>query len=169
MNIENADLSNVSLDDLTPADKWILSKANSLVNEVTDNMENYDFGVAVSKLNDFIWEEFCDWYIEMVKPRLYNEEDTTKAAALFTLKKVLTISLKLLHPYMPFITEEIFCSLQDEAVTDQSSLKKLKNARPTGDFRKAVPPVCPGVCQEYSKTSENSASALNIGGRINSR
>ena len=114
MNIEKADLSNVSLDDLTPADKWILSKANSLVKEVTDNMENYDFGVAVSKLNDFIWEEFCDWYIEMVKPRLYNEEDTTKAAALFTLKKVLTISLNLLHPYMPFITEEIFCSLQDE-------------------------------------------------------
>ena len=114
MNIEKADLSNVSLDDLTPADKWILSKANSLVKEVTDNMENYDFGVAVSKLNDFIWEEFCDWYIEMVKPRLYNEEDTTKAAALFTLKKVLTISLKLLHPYMPFITEEIFCSLQDQ-------------------------------------------------------
>ena len=95
-------------------EKWILSKANSLVKEVTDNMEKYDFGVAVAKLNDFIWEEFCDWYIEMVKPRLYNEEDTTKAAALFTLKKVLTISLKLLHPYMPFITEEIFCSLQDE-------------------------------------------------------
>ena len=114
MNIEKADLSNVSLADLTSADKWILSKANSLVKEVTDNMEKYDFGVAVAKLNDFIWEEFCDWYIEMVKPRLYNEEDTTKAAALFTLKKVLTISLKLLHPYMPFITEEIFCSLQDE-------------------------------------------------------
>ena len=114
MNIEKADLSNVSLSDLTPADKWILSKANSLVKEVTDNMEKYDFGVAVAKLNDFIWEEFCDWYIEMVKPRLYNEEDTTKAAALFILKKVLTISLKLLHPYMPFITEEIFCSLQDE-------------------------------------------------------
>ena len=114
MNIEKADLSNVSLADLTPADKCILSKANSLVKEVTDNMEKYDFGVAVAKLNDFIWEEFCDWYIEMVKPRLYNEEDTTKAAALFTLKKVLTISLKLLHPYMPFITEEIFCSLQDE-------------------------------------------------------
>ncbi|MFR2371592.1 MAG: valine--tRNA ligase, partial [Anaerobutyricum sp.] len=76
MNIEKADLSNVSLADLTPADKWILSKANSLVKEVTDNMEKYDFGVAVAKLNDFIWEEFCDWYIEMVKPRLYNEEDT---------------------------------------------------------------------------------------------
>ena len=117
MNIEKADLSNVSLDDLTPADKWILSKANSLVKEVTDNMENYDFGVAVSKLNDFIWEEFCDWYIEMVKPRLYNEEDTTKAAALFTLKKVLTISLKLLHPYMPFITEEIYCTLNPQEET----------------------------------------------------
>ena len=99
---------------LTDADKWILSKMNGLIKEVTDNMEKYELGIAVAKLNDFIWEEFCDWYIEMVKPRLYNEEDTTKAAALFTLKKVLTISLKLLHPYMPFITEEIFCSLQDE-------------------------------------------------------
>ena len=114
MNIEKADLSNVSLDDLTPADKWILSKANSLVKEVTDNMENYDFGVAVSKLNDFIWEEFCDWYIEMVKPRLYNDEDTTKAAALWTLKTVLGGALKLLHPYMPFITEEIYCTLNPE-------------------------------------------------------
>ena len=114
MNIEKADLSNVSLADLTPADKWILSKANTLVKDVTENMENYDLGIAVSKLYDFIWEEFCDWYIEMVKPRLYNDEDATKAAALYTLKNVLITALKLLHPYMPFITEEIFCSMQDE-------------------------------------------------------
>lgn len=114
MNIEKADLSQVSLEDLTPADKWILSKANTLVKEVTDNMENYELGIAVSKLYDFIWEEFCDWYIEMVKPRLYNDEDSTKAAALFTLKNVLTTVLKLLHPYMPFITEEIFCNMQQE-------------------------------------------------------
>ena len=114
MNIEKADLSQVTLADLTPADKWILSKANTLVKEVTDNMENYELGIAVAKLHDFIWEEFCDWYIEMVKPRLYNDEDATKAAALYTLKSVLTIALKLLHPYMPFITEEIFCSMQDE-------------------------------------------------------
>ncbi len=114
MNIEKADLSDVTLDDLTPADKWILSKANTLVKEVTENMENYDLGVAVSKLYDFIWEEFCDWYIEMVKPRLWNDEDASKGAALYTLKNVLIIALKLLHPYMPFITEEIFCSLQDE-------------------------------------------------------
>ena len=99
---------------LTAADKWILSKMNSLIKEVTDNMEKYDLGIAVAKLNDFIWEEFCDWYIEMVKPRLYNDEDTTKIAAIWTLKKVLIDALKLLHPYMPFITEEIFCNIQDE-------------------------------------------------------
>ena len=99
---------------LTAADKWILSKMNSLIKEVTDNMEKYDLGIAVAKLNDFIWEEFCDWYIEMVKPRLYNGEDTTKTAAIWTLKKVLIDALKLLHPYMPFITEEIFCNIQDE-------------------------------------------------------
>ena len=114
MNIEKADLGNVTLADLTPADKWILSKVNTLVKDVTENMENYDLGIAVAKLYDFIWEEFCDWYIEMVKPRLYNDEDETKAAALYTLKTVLITALKLLHPYMPFITEEIFCSMQDE-------------------------------------------------------
>lgn len=118
MNIDKADLSD--LDDqqikqsLTQADKWILSKGNALIKEVTENMENLDFGIAVQKVYDFIWEEFCDWFVEMVKPRLYNEEDTTKAVALWTLKKVLIDSLKLLHPYMPFITEEIFCTLQQE-------------------------------------------------------
>ena len=99
---------------LTDADKWILSKMNGLIKEVTDNMEKYELGIAVAKLNDFIWEEFCDWYIEMVKPRLYNNEDTTKAAALWTLKTVLGGALKLLHPYMPFITEEIYCTLNPE-------------------------------------------------------
>ena len=114
MNLDKAEAKAVSLDELTPADKWILSKLNTLAKEVTENMENFDLGVAVGKIYDFIWEEFCDWYIEMVKPRLYNDEDTTKAAALYTLKTVLIESLKLLHPYMPFITEEIFCNLQDE-------------------------------------------------------
>lgn len=99
---------------LTAADKWILSKMNNLIKEVTENMEKYELGIAVAKLNDFIWEEFCDWYIEMVKPRLYNDEDTTKTAAIWTLKKVLIDALKLLHPYMPFITEEIFCNIQDK-------------------------------------------------------
>ena len=84
----------------------------TLAKEVTDNMDKFELGIAVQKVYDFIWEEFCDWYIEMVKPRLYNDEDTTKAAALWTLKTVLINALKLLHPYMPFITEEIFCTLQ---------------------------------------------------------
>ena len=114
MNMEKADFSAVKLSDLTIADRWILSKVNTLAKEMTDNMEKFELGIAVSKVYDFIWEEFCDWYIEMVKPRLYNDEDTTKAAALYTLKTVLIESLKLLHPYMPFITEEIFCNLQDE-------------------------------------------------------
>ena len=114
MNIEKAEDREVSIEELTDADKWIISKMNTLIKEVTDNMEKYELGVAVQKLYDFIWEEFCDWYIEMVKPRLYSDDDTTKGAALYTLKTVLINSLKLLHPYMPFITEEIFCNLQDE-------------------------------------------------------
>lgn len=114
MNMEKAENTDVQPDNLTDADKWILSKVNTLAKEVTENMENYDLGVAVQKVYDFIWEEFCDWYIEMVKPRLYNDEDTTKAAAIWTLKTVLINSLKMLHPYMPFITEEIFCNLSDE-------------------------------------------------------
>ena len=114
MNIEKAPDAVVSLSDLTMADRWILSKVNTLAKDVTENMDRYELGIALQKVYDFIWEEFCDWYIEMVKPRLWDDNDTTKAAALWTLKTVLINSLKLLHPYMPFITEEIFCNLQDE-------------------------------------------------------
>ena len=138
MNLDKAEVKDVSLDKLTDADKWILSKVNTLAAEVTDNMENYDLGVAVSKIYDFIWEEFCDWYIEMVKPRLYNDEDDTKAAALWTLKTVLINSLKLLHPYMPFITEEIFCNLSDEESIMISSWPVFKEEWNFKDEEKAV-------------------------------
>ncbi len=114
MNLEKADTSKVKLSDLTAADQWILSKVNTLTKEVTENLDKYELGIALQKVYDFVWEEFCDWYIEMVKPRLWKEEDTTKAAALWTLKTVLITSLKLLHPYLPFVTEEIFCNLQEE-------------------------------------------------------
>ncbi len=100
---------------LEPVDKWILSRLNNTVKEVTENMEHYELGIAVQKVYDFIWDEFCDWYIEMVKPRLYNSDDAVShEAALWTLQTVLLNALKLLHPYMPFITEEIFCTMQDE-------------------------------------------------------
>ena len=99
---------------LTMPDKWILSKANKLARDMTENLDKYELGIALQKVYDFIWEEFCDWYIEMVKPRLWDENNQTRAGALWTLKTVLIQSLKLLHPYMPFLTEEIFCNLQDE-------------------------------------------------------
>ena len=114
MNIERAPEGNTPLSALTMADKWILSKVNTLAKDVTENMDKYELGIALGKIYDFIWEEFCDWYIEMVKPRLWEEENTTKAAAIWTLKTVLINSLKLLHPFMPFISEEIFCNLQEE-------------------------------------------------------
>ena len=115
MNLEKAEVpEKMDLADLTGADKWILSKVNTLAKDVTENMDKYELGIAVQKVYDFIWEEFCDWYIEMVKPRLYSDTDSTKGAALWTLKTVLGNALKLLHPYMPFITEEIYCTLHPE-------------------------------------------------------
>ena len=115
MNLEKAEVpQTLDLAELTSADKWILNKVNTLAKEVTENMEKFELGIAVQKVYDFIWEEFCDWYIEMVKPRLYSETDTTKSAALWTLKTVLGNGLKMLHPYMPFITEEIYCTLNPE-------------------------------------------------------
>lgn len=114
MNIEKAPEGTAELSELTMADKWILSKVNTLAKDVTENLDKYELGIALQKVYDFIWEEFCDWYIEMVKPRLWDDQDTTKAAAIWALKTVLINSLKLLHPYMPFLTEEIFCNLQEE-------------------------------------------------------
>ena len=115
MNMEGKEITTPELSSLEPVDKWILSKLNSLIQEVTDNMEHFELGIAVQKVYDFIWDEFCDWYIEMVKPRLYNTDNAaSQNAALWTLKNVLLNALKLLHPYMPFVTEEIFCTLQAE-------------------------------------------------------
>ena len=126
MNMEKAPVHEVSLDDLTMADKWILSKVNTLAKDVTENLDKFELGIGLQKVYDFIWEEFCDWYIEMVKPRLWNDGDETKGAALWTLKNVLINALKMLHPYMPFITEEIFCNLSDEESIMISSWPEYK-------------------------------------------
>ena len=114
MNLDKAEVRDVDVTELTDADKWILSKVNTLAKDVTDNMENYDLGVAVQKIYDFIWEEFCDWYIEMVKTRIYSENEETKVAVSDILNHVFGTSLKLLHPFMPFVTEEIYSALVPE-------------------------------------------------------
>ena len=116
MNLEGAAITEPSADELKPADKWILSKVNTLAKDVTENMDKYEMGIAVQKVYDFIWDEFCDWYIEITKTRTYNkEQDPVSAnAAFWTLKTVLTEALKLLHPFMP---EEIFCTLHPKEET----------------------------------------------------
>ncbi|HHY77463.1 MAG TPA: valine--tRNA ligase [Clostridiales bacterium] len=114
MNTEDKDYEKIlkeNREKLTTADCWIISKLNKLIKEVTENLEKFELGIAAQKIYDFIWFEFCDWYIELVKPRLYSEEDETKTIAQATLIHVLKNSMKLLHPFMPFITEEIYLHL----------------------------------------------------------
>ena len=115
MNIDEEIMNGVTREsveaNLTIADKWIISRANNVVKEVIDNMDKFDLGIAAQKIYDFAWSEYCDWYIEIVKPRLYGDDVEAKKAALYTLTYVLETILKLLHPYMPFITEEIYTYL----------------------------------------------------------
>lgn len=115
---ENADFSKVDPDRFTTADKWILSRMNTVAREVTENLERFELGIALQKIYDFIWDEFCDWYIELVKPRLYDQEAPGRLEALYVLNEVLKNSMKLLHPFMPFITEEIYSHLitPDESI-----------------------------------------------------
>lgn len=117
MNLEDYE-DNTNELNLCYEDKWILSKLNTIIQEVTNNIDNFDLGVATQKIYDFIWNEFCDWYIEIVKTRLYDKENKTRKAAQYTLNKVLSDSLKLLHPVMPFVTEKIYKQLynNDESI-----------------------------------------------------
>ena len=119
MNMGGTAPEKPAVEDLKPADRWILSELNDLIGDVTANMEKFELGIAVQKIFDFIWDEFCDWYIEMAKSRLFDKEKNPADAnaALWTLTHVLSEALKLLHPYMPFITEEIYCTLHPEAET----------------------------------------------------
>ena len=117
MNLEGKTVTEpADLNELCFEDKWILSKLNTVIRDVTDNMDKYELGIAVQKVYDFLWDELCDWYIEMAKVRLWKADENPKAAndALWTLRTALTEGLKLLHPYMPFITEEIYCTLLPE-------------------------------------------------------
>ena len=102
------------LSKLEIADKWVLSKLNTLIAEVTENMDKYELGVAIQKIYDFIWDTYCDWYIELTKARLYSEDEGRKQTAIAVLVYVLDQILRLLHPFMPFITEEIWQSIPHE-------------------------------------------------------
>ena len=157
MNMPDEKLPKISIDKLCMSDKWILSKCNKLVSEVTENLDKFELGVALSKIYDFIWEEFCDWYIEMVKPRLWNKDDTTREAALYTLNTVLINSLKLLHPYMPFITEEIFCNLSDEESIMISSWPKFDKALDMVDDERAVE-----IVKEAVRSIRNVRTSMNV-------
>ncbi len=114
MNLKDSVPKKPKIEDLELPDRWIISKYNRLVKEVTENLEKYELGIAVQKLYDFIWSEFCDWYIELAKPRLYDQENEQRETVLYTLTYVLSNTLKLLHPFMPFITEEIWQHLPHE-------------------------------------------------------
>ena len=123
MNLPDGEIRTPARDELLYADRWILSRINTVTKEVTENLERYELGIAVSKIHDFLWDEFCDWYIEIAKMR-FNKENADEAsanAALWTLRTVLTQGLKLLHPYMPFVTEEIYCTLLPEEETIMTS------------------------------------------------
>ena len=116
MNLDEKELKKPANFEKRPADCWIMSKCNSLVKDVTENMDKFELGIALSKIYDFMWDEFCDWYIEMAKYPIYHADEDPEAAnaALWTLREVLKKSLKLLHPYMPFVTEEIYSKLVPE-------------------------------------------------------
>ena len=127
MNLPDGEIRTPARDELLYADRWILSRINTVTKEVTENLERYELGIAVSKIHDFLWDEFCDWYIEIAKMR-FNKENADEAsanAALWTLRTVLTQGLKLLHPYMPFVTEEIYCTLLPEEEAMIESFKEM--------------------------------------------
>lgn len=148
MNLDGTRLEKPEDGDLNRVDQWILSRMNTVIREVTEGLDKFELGISVQKVYDFIWDEFCDWYIELVKPRIYAKDGDSAAirsrnAALWTLKEVLTNALKLLHPFMPFITEEIFCSLHPEEESIMISPwpvydEKLSNEQAEADIRRVI-------------------------------
>lgn len=123
----------LSYDDVDPSrytleDKWILTGLNRLVSEVTVNFENYDYGVALQKIVDFVWDSYCDWYIEIAKSRLFDEACPTRKEALYLLNNVLGTCMKLLHPFMPFVTEEVYSNLVMDSKADSIMISDWPDA-----------------------------------------
>ena len=132
MNLDITENKLPDIKDLQLEDKWIISKFNKLVAEVTNNLDKFELGIAVAKLYDFLWSNFCDWYIELVKPRLFDKENPTRDTAQYVLTYVLSETMKLLHPFMPFITEEIWQHLPHEG--ESIMISKFPEYNPALDF-----------------------------------
>ena len=139
------------------ADKWILSKMNTLVKEVTENMDKFELGIALQKVYDFMWTEFCDWYIELVKPVFYGEDEKAKGVVYNVLNTVLVTGLKLLHPVMPFITEEIFTHLTDEETITTSTWPVYDEALDNQDAENQM-----GYVIEAVKSLRNVRAEMNV-------
>ena len=131
MNIGDEKIGDIDMAKLDIADKWILHRLNAVAGEVTSNMDNFELNVAAQKVYDFIWTEFCDWYIEMAKPRLYGDDESAKANVKAILVRVLGDSMKLLHPFMPFITEELYQSLPNA----EETIMRASWPKYTNDFQ----------------------------------
>jgi len=158
------DAKNVDKANLEDADCWILSRFNTVVKEVTDNMESFELGVAAQKIYDFIYDDLCDWYIEMVKPRFYGDNATSKETAMWTLRHVLTGALKLLHPYMPFITEEIFCTLKEAegTLSDNESIMISEWPVYNAEFDFAEKAAAVEMIKEAVKGIRNVRTQMNV-------
>jgi len=158
MNVGDEKVGDIDKSKLMLSDKWILSKTNKLINEVTANLDKFELGIALSKIYDFAWEEFCDWYIEMVKVRLWNKEDETRDTALAVLIYVLNNILKLLHPFMPFITEEIYCTVNEGVKTIMIEPWPVENSdyNFTEDENKAE------LIKEAVRAVRNVRSSMNV-------
>ena len=161
MNLEGKTVTEPKdLNALCNEDKWILSRLNTVIRDVTENMDKYELGIAVQKVYDFLWDELCDWYIEMAKVRLWKAEENPAAAndALWTLRTALTQGLKLLHPFMPFITEEIYCTLLPEEESIMiSDWPVYKDEMNFADAEKAV-----ASFQEVVRGIRNTRNEMNV-------
>ena len=158
------DAKEIDKANLEDADCWILSRFNTVVKEVTDNMESFELGVAAQKIYDFIYDDLCDWYIEMVKPRFYGDNAASKETAMWTLRHVLTGALKLLHPYMPFITEEIFCTLKEAEGTQEENESIMISEWPTfnAEFDFAEKAAAVEMIKEAVKGIRNVRTQMNV-------
>ncbi len=155
---ENPDFSDICKCNFENPEKWILTRLNRVIKEVTDNMERFELGIALQKIYEFIWDEFCDWYIELVKPKLYDKQNPKRKEALYVLNYTLTNAMKLLHPFMPFISEEIYQSLADTEESIMISSWPVADA--SNDYMEYAKDM--DVIMDSIKSIRNKRSDLNI-------